>query len=475
MSDTLEKGDIADRLLADEPALLSSLDFGPLVAQGSGAGPSLLIGDPSEISLMRSARNSFLDHRMAHLAKPGDVVLVRKRDPRFEIYLKDFRGLDGITFLEADTASADPVAKQAFTSEPLLKKLADVAKQHGGLTITSYLTTGTIWHLAQCIAARAGCVVHVNGPAPRISARVNDKLWFAQLVKAVIGTCAVPPTMSAFGPKAAAAQILHLSKHGEQVIVKVPDSAGSAGNIRLDRDTLATLTAAQVEALLMDRLHSTGWDDSYPILVGVWDSHVTCSPSVQLWIPLNGEGAPEAHGVFEQRVFGAAAAFVGATRSTLPEEVQDILVTQALQISHVLQRLGYYGRCSFDAVLCAGDPVSIHWIECNGRWSGVSIPLAILNSLDTEHVSEGMMIIQEKIPGGPIETAQAIRALRGLLYRGKPFEGGSILLSPPGNADASSANVLSFAGTQCEVALLGQKVLDALRGIALTHPVRQGS
>lgn len=461
--DVLETRAIAGRLLADEPALLSSLDFGPLVAQGTGSGPSLLIGDPSEISLMRSARNSFLDHRMAHLAKPGDVVLVRRRDIQFEDYLREFRGFDEVTFLGADPACADPVAKQAFTSERLLQKLVDVARLHGGLTITSYLTTGTIWHLAQCIAARAGCIVHVNGPSPRISARVNDKLWFTQLAKAVIGARAVPPTMSAYGPKAAAAQILHLIGHGQQVIVKVPDSAGSAGNIRLERSVLAKLSTRQVETLLMDRLHSTGWADTYPILVGVWDAHVTCSPSVQLWIPRDGEGPPQSQGVFEQKVFGQAAAFVGAARSTLSKEIQDTLVTEALMIARVLQRLGYYGRCSLDAVLCADNPGLVHWIECNGRWSDVSIPLAVLHSLGSGELAKGMMIIQDKLPGDPISTSQAVNALRGLLYRGDPLAGGAILLSPPSNAIASTANVLSFAPTQREAARLGEKALDALK------------
>ena len=59
---------IAQDYLRDEPALVSSLDFGAFVAQGTGAGPSVLIGDQSEISLLSSAVDTNLDHRMALLA-----------------------------------------------------------------------------------------------------------------------------------------------------------------------------------------------------------------------------------------------------------------------------------------------------------------------------------------------------------------------------------------------------------------------
>ena len=81
--------DIADQrlvaeLLESEPALLSSLDFGPRVAQGIGDGPFLLIGDQSEISLLAPTQKTRLDYRMALLAKPGDSVLVRQQVPDFE-------------------------------------------------------------------------------------------------------------------------------------------------------------------------------------------------------------------------------------------------------------------------------------------------------------------------------------------------------------------------------------------------------
>ncbi|MCX8226213.1 MAG: hypothetical protein OTI35_09080, partial [Sulfitobacter sp.] len=321
----IDLSNVAARLLADEPALLTSLDFGPFVRQGTGSGPSLLIGDVSEINLMRPGRTSRLDHRMAHLAHAGDVVLVRERDPVFEGYLQEFCTLKDIEFFGTDPTCDDGVAKQALTSAPLFDHLVDVTRKNGGLTIQPYLTTETIWHLAKAIGERANCIVNVSGPSSRISLRANDKLWFVQLARTVIGNDAVPPTISAYGPMASAALIQWFSTQGKQVIVKVPDSAGSAGNIRLDPEILENLSTDEIEALLIERLHGTGWADTYPILVGVWDSNVSCTPSVQMWIPHISEGQPTVQGVFEQRVFGPTAAFVGAIKSRQPATLQHAL------------------------------------------------------------------------------------------------------------------------------------------------------
>lgn len=456
---------LIERLNADEPALLSSLDFGPWVSQGTGRGPSLLIGDQSEISLMRNARSSHLDHRMAHLAKPGDVVLVRQRDPGFEAYLAEYRGLSDVTFLSASSADTDPVSKQAYKAPALLEKFIKVAKNAGGLTINSYLTTGNTWRLAQAIGEAAKCTIHVSGPSPRVARRVNDKLWFARLARQVIGNDAVPPSMSAYGPDAAAALVAHFAKSAEQVIVKVPDSAGSAGNIRFEAAYLAGKSPARIGSVLQDQLHATGWADSYPILVGVWDRDVTCTPSVQLWIPHLAEGPPVSHGVFEQQVFGDVAAFVGAVRSTLPGAVQRDLVAQAVSIATVLQHLGYYGRCSFDAVICnrPADPNTIHWIECNGRWSGVSIPLAVLHSVTPYQDTTGVMVTQYPLADVTVTPSQAVKALRGVLYHHATSAEGVILLSPPPSAQGSVANLLTFGTSQSAATTTGLAAIQRMK------------
>ncbi|PUB12444.1 preATP grasp domain-containing protein [Yoonia sediminilitoris] len=459
---------LTNQLLADEPAFLSSLDFGPHVTQGTGAGPSLLIGDMSQISLMQPPGSSYLDYRMAHLAKPGDIVLVGRRDPEFDSYLAQVRGLDDITILAPDPLDGGPIATKAMEKDLLQQAITDITRKHGGLTVKSYLTTGTIWRLAQQIGAATGCTINVSGPAPRISERANDKLWFTRLARTIIGASAVPPTMPAYGPDAAAAVALKLGKSGEQVVVKVPDSAGSAGNIRLDSTLMAQQTIQSLETLLLDRLHATGWADRFPILVGVWDRHVTHSPSVQMWLPHTTDGRPISLGVFEQAVMGQAGAFIGAVRSTLPKAMQDELVAQATRIAAVLQRLGYYGNCSLDAVIYKDESGTrhIHWIECNGRWTGVSIPLITLDNITRGKRPEGIVVVQQTLQGRVIGTTRAVEALDDMLARpgsdAAPANG-VVLMSPPSGARSMVINLLVFAESQSAADEMAQRAITLLR------------
>ena len=143
--------------MADEPALTSSFDFGQFVAQGVGSKRTLLIGDQSEISLHSSADFNSLEHRMAHLAQPGDLVLVRRRDPSFETYLASLLGGDHVTFLQTKPPGGLSLTKHAWQSTELVDLLAETVRQSGGLTLKSYLTTGNTWMLARAIGKAAGC------------------------------------------------------------------------------------------------------------------------------------------------------------------------------------------------------------------------------------------------------------------------------------------------------------------------------
>ncbi|WP_299649263.1 hypothetical protein [uncultured Tateyamaria sp.] len=438
---------IAKDYVRDEPAFVSSLDFGPFVAQGTGSGPSVLIGDQAEINLIHSLADKRLDHRMALLARNGDIVLVRARDAEFEAYLANCLGLSDVRFIQVDDDPLTPVTQQARTSDEILKILANTATAHGGLTLQAYLTTGNLWRLAQAIGERSGQCIHVCGPSPRATRRANDKLWFTRLARQIIGTEATPPTLSAYGPAAAAGLVRRISRSAAQVIVKVPDSAGSAGNIRLDNAQVRDLSLAELRYMLLSRLYATGWHDRYPILVGVWDANVTHSPSVQLWLPHAADGDPVVEGIFEQRVQDATTAFAGAAPSTLPMTMQKQLAAQARRVGRVLQRLGYFGRCSFDAVICEnpGAPAVIHWIECNGRWGGVSIPMTIASRLAPDgYVS----IVQEVIPDIRLQTDILCDVLNDLLFQNGGSQTGLVILSPPLNPNGLSVNLLAIAETQ---------------------------
>lgn len=441
---------IARRYLRDEPAFISSLDFGPFVAQGTGSGPAVLIGDQAEINLFTGVAEGRLDYRMALLARDGDIVLVRKREPQFEAYLAEGLGLKDLRFLEVNATILHPVARLARDDAQILQSLVEVARVSKGLTLTAYLTTGNVWRLAQTIGEASGQIVHVCGPSPRATRRANDKLWFTHLARQIIGSDATPPTLSAYGPGAAAGLVRRISRQADKVIVKVPDSAGSAGNLRLGLMQLEGMTLAGIRQLLLSRLHAVGWRDSYPILVGVWDANVTHSPSAQLWLPKAGEGPPTVEGIFEQRLRGGAAAFAGAARSDLPDAMQARLSAEATRIAQVLQQLGYFGRCSFDAVVCDGPDRRdiIHWIECNGRWGGVSIPMTAASRLAKVGGKVAMAVVQETVPRRPMHTDELCAALGDLMYRMGTTTDGIIILSPPENARGVSVNLLALGESQ---------------------------
>ncbi|SDZ24575.1 hypothetical protein SAMN05444004_108103 [Jannaschia faecimaris] len=449
-----DRGDqrlVAD-LLDDEPALLSSLNFGPYVAQGRADGPSLLIGDQSEIALFVSAQASRLDYRMALLAKSGDSVLVRRRVRCFEDYLAEVLGQEDVTYLHGSADDARPVAQQVRTSGKILEMLAYSVQRSSGLILKPYLTTGHSWRLAQSLGEATKCCIHVWGPSPRLAQRVNNKLWFGQLARSILGNQATPPTQAAYGPAAAAGLVSRMSRTCSQIVVKVPDSAGSAGNLRLDTATVRGKSLDDLRNFLLRRIRTFGWQDTYPILVGVWDEDVTCSPSAQIWVPRVQDGPPVVEGIFEQHVRDSAATFVGASPSTLPQVLQDHLSAEALRIAGILQRLGYFGRCSFDAVIFrAADGIGkIHWIECNGRWSGVSIPMTAAAILSGTRPGPAISIVQELHPGRQMQTKALLQRLGDLLFRFGHNKTGVVVMSPPEHDDGTQINLLSMSQTQAD-------------------------
>ncbi len=106
-------------------------------------------------------------------------------------------------------------------------------------------------------------------------------------------------------------------------------------------------------------------------------------PSVHLWVPTTSQGLPIVEGIFDQVTVGETAVFSGAEPSRVPARWQQRLAQEAAWLGLLFQRLGYYGRCSFDSILVGRnyERATLHWVECNGRWGGVSIPMTLANRL----------------------------------------------------------------------------------------------
>ena len=451
-SDRTRVDAIAARLIADEPAFQSTDAFGPRVGPGMLEGPAVLIGDHREIALATPAVAETYEYRLAVLAARGDIILMSgNRNPVFENYLQAYLDIGAIDVIELPQKGRDgrkPLAQRCQTDKCALDSIVAKARRGAGLTIIPHIGTGSAWTLAGLVSDLAGVPVRVAAPPPRLTRRVNDKLWFARRVADLLERPAHPPFRSAYGPAALAAQMARLAGRSERVVVKVPDSAGSSGNVCLMAKDVEKQSLTELRNNLLSILRGLGWRDRFPLLVEIWDSDVLANPSVQTWIPSTGDGDPIIEGIFEQIVEGAEGKFVGSVAAALPDLWERAIVGEAFRLAMLFQRLGYFGRCSFDAVI-AGESYAqadLHWIECNGRWGGVSIPMTLANRLTGDWQRHPFVVVQRAhLAMKAREFVQILETLDDDLFRVAQDLHGVVLLSPLGFEQGTAINLMAIS------------------------------
>ena len=449
---------VALQLLRNEPALSLTSIFGPRVSAGLADAPSVLFEDHSEIALFSEETNENLQYRALLLAGEGDIVLIAgRRNSSFEAYCRTHLGLGAAAVVPVEAVRdgrGGALARGCERAPPLLGFMSDTARRYGQLNVVPYLGTGSAWKLAGRISELSGVPVTVAAPPPRLTQRVNDKLWFAGCVKALLGAEALPPSYHAFGPAALTGRVAALARRFERVVIKVPDSAGSQGNIVLDAGALRGMRLRVVRRRLLRLLRNLGWGNRFPLMVSVWDCAVLGSPSVQIWIPRTEAGLPVIEGIFDQVVEGSAGEFVGAVPSDVPKQWQRRLAHDGMMLACLFQRLGYFGRCSFDAVLTGEhyDDAALHWIECNGRWGGTSVPMTLANRLVGDWASRCFMIVQRSgLSIQRCDVPTALDRLGGVLFRSGQTTGGVVLLTPGGLEAGTGLHFLLLGATDTEV------------------------
>jgi hypothetical protein len=446
---------LAKRLIAAEPTLDRVDMFGPRVCSGLCDAPALLFEDHSEIPLFKAAEDVPLEYRSFLLAGEDDVVLLAgRRFPEFEAYCHKVLGVGPSTVVQPRSGSKDevlPLSLRCMRDTALLERLCRAAQQKGKFNVVPYMGTGNAWRLAAAIADGSGAEVFVAAPPPRLTRRVNDKLWFLERVHEALDSSASPLTYSVFGPAALAARLRALASRFVRVAVKVPDSAGSLGNVMIRSEAIAGKSLKQIRRSILDLLVERGWRGSYPLMVGVWDHPVIASPSVNVWIPRSEEGPPVIEGLFTQTLAGDDAEFIGAEPSNLPEALKHRIVWEATCLACYLQKLGYFGRCGFDTILI-GDSfrnASVHWIECNGRWGGVSIPTTVANRLLGDWSRKFIIIVQRTQLNMPSHSLEDILTLlKEHLFRAGQSLEGVVLLCPGRLIDGSGLNLMVIGDTK---------------------------
>ncbi len=462
---------IARRLTINQPTLNATDVFSPHVCSGMLDGPALLIGDHREIALGTPQSAERYEYRISNLAADGDLLLIGgNRDLAYEHYRETSLGLGAIDVIELpapDRYWQTPLAKRCLADPAALGLIAERASQAGQLTVLPYIGSGSVWILAGVIAEQARVPVRVAAPPPNLTRRVNDKVWFSRRVTELLGSDAQPMFHSVYGPTALAAYVAKLARRVERVVVKVPDSAGSAGNLVLFSKDIASLSPKRLRTHLLSILSGIGWKGEYPLLVQVWDSPVIATPSVQIWIPDRRDGRPLIEGMFEQIVSGLEGEFVGSVPVSLPRPCTEVIVEEALKLALLFQNLGYFGRCSLDAVIAGNDfnDAELHWIECNGRWGGVSIPMTLANRLVGDWSRQSFVVVQSSHLDFARRTIPEILDLLGpSLYQASSRQEGIVLVSPRGTTLGRSINLMAIAETDRSAQWMAREAVERLTG-----------
>lgn len=467
---------LANKQLRNCPRLNDASIFGEHVSAGYEKGPMLLLEDHRDIELMPDDRVASHEYRMIGLARDGDFLLIsRPRIKSFEAYSREVFGQNGPDIIEVDRGDSRlrvPLAAACLNNEGALAKLATAAAKAGTFNICPYLSTGYDWLLGAEIARRSGCPVQICAPLPQLSRLVNDKLWFTSQTRMILGNNSVPPTYSVYGPIAAAAILSKLARTHDRLVIKMPASAGSMGNLVLESGYVRSLTSRELRGELLERLHAIGWHDHFPILIGVWEVAALASPSAQVWIPHAGNGPPIVEGIFGQILSGEIQSFIGATAINLPKTLESRFYREALEISYYFQCLGYFGRMSLDALLTGQDMsnAELHWIECNGRWGGVSIPMTAARNLPGIYDSAELLVVQRVFRDSNIEDFDVLFNDTSYWAYSRDKGEGAVFLEP---TDQFQRNVTFFVVAPSEAvaqhigtSILQAVVPDAIRSLA---------
>lgn len=448
-------------ILAGQPDVGQFAVFGDNVACGDAPGPKILFSNNQDIALVEQSKPSMLEYRMSLLAGDGDLFVLRgERNPAYEAYRDRVLGLGKMHVVEIPPAlqrrtdfTPERFAEWLLGSQAMAQ-LMRAARHAGAVNIVPYIGSGAVWRFAKCIAEHCQVKTWVSAPPPRLTRLVNDKLWFIGTAAKLLGKQSVPATHQAYGPAGLTALVMRYAERYPCVVVKVPDSAGSRGNIVLRSSTIKHDGARYLQSRLLHLLRGRGWRDRYPLMVEAWDQEVLSNPSVQIWVPLQGDGEPIVEGIFEQALSGDDATFVGATQTTLSLPWQSRLVNESLKLATLIQLLGYYGRVSFDAVVTGAcfDSAGLHWIECNGRWGGVSLPMTAINRLTQGWAQDLHYVIVQHmmLSGKPISFDRLLSVFGNEASEVSKSHQGIIFLSPAASEAGQGMHFAVLAKTaQC--------------------------
>lgn len=398
---------LASEIRAKSPRIDDIEMFGSGVIKGCGSGPGLWFGDTAEISLMDRNPDKRFDYRLGWLAADGDIVVIGGPSCKpFETYQRKWLQAPGLSYLNVDPKSEPPrisTLAKCLRDQDAYGRLIAALDGATCMTLHAHQTTGRAWALASRLSQDLGTRIHVAGPPPTLCRLANNKLWFGEVAQRLLGLGATPEKHATHSASALTRHVANIARKRDRLVIKLPDSAGSAGNFVLEAKDVRGLTPRLLRDSLLKRLSLAGCENRFPMLVEVWDANVIANPSVQMWIPAITAGPPLIEGIFDQVLSGDKAAFAGAAQADPPPHIETALCRDAFRLASLFQKLGYFGQCSFDTVVTGerGVADTVHWIECNGRWGGVSVPMTLINQLAPKGRAPHYLIVQNESGGFP--------------------------------------------------------------------------
>ena len=139
------------------------------------------------------------------------------------------------------------------------------------------------------------------------------------------------------------------------------------------------------------------------------------------------------------------------------------LAHEAALLGYFFQCLGYFGRCSLDSILVGErkEKVKIHWVECNGRWGGASIPMTLANRLLGDLTSAAFLVMEQAdAVAEPWPFEEFCREMSPLLYKKCGPAVGIVILSPS-RIEAGTGYELLVLGTSTDDVTARARAVEA--------------
>lgn len=417
----------------------------------NGGIPSLLLEDFSDIPFLDGIDGiEWYQLRSRTRAGDGDYFAATQNPVAgYEDYNREHLEIGAPNYLQAKPADTGAlgVADACREDPTAFKTLETIVDEKGGLRLHPYMGSRSVWRLAEELKKRTGGCVEVLGPTPPAVFAANHKGLLDRAVRILFGDKAVCRTAKSKDARTLARAASQFTG-AEKIALKMVDYASAMGNAVYSAAELFAGTEDDIVARIRAFMEKHRWNGQEEILMVEWRTDSRQSPSSQLWIPPLGEGAPRVDGIFEQLLDGDNGIFQGSLPSSLPPPLQERIARMSLQAGRVFQELGYTGRCSFDFILCGDDPI---FVECNGRWGGTSIPMALLERIFGEKkvpFYRARDYVDSKLAGRPFP--EILARLKDSLYDARTGNGHFILYNVGCLRDSGKFDVIALGATREE-------------------------